>query len=209
MIWWGKSKPKGKVYTEIPDVACPNCHDIGELYIIGYTKYFHIYWIPLFSIGKKTKVCCDICEKTFKVSKVHDVSAEEVKELKSQIKRPAIWHFSGSIAFIILFVIAIFQNNNQDELDLEYLATPTVNDVYHIDMHQLDGDYCTTWKIVTVSEDSLQFVKNKFKASTYWTFNKEVDEEENQSYTTDTISFERSKMKAFYEKEAIMEINRE
>ncbi len=46
--------------------ACPSCHQHVEMHEVYPTKYFSIFWIPLFPVGKKAPLFeCPICHERF------------------------------------------------------------------------------------------------------------------------------------------------
>jgi hypothetical protein len=58
--------------TRYPDTgfftskSCPSCHQYVEMHEVAPTKYFSIFWIPLFPLGKKAPILeCPICHERF------------------------------------------------------------------------------------------------------------------------------------------------
>ncbi|MEM8847234.1 MAG: zinc-ribbon domain-containing protein [Bacteroidota bacterium] len=56
----GKSVTKGLVHT-----SCPHCHQVGTLTAVSQPLYFHLFWIPLFTLKTMRYVECSHCKKVF------------------------------------------------------------------------------------------------------------------------------------------------
>lgn len=207
MFWWGKSKPKSEVVQVLEhEISCPKCHDIGEMYLWGYTKYLHIYWIlPMWNIGKKVKVGCDSCDETFSLKKVNGVSKAEVEAVKAQIRRP-IWHFTGLIiiSLLILFIVYAFISGHFN--DKARFNHPQVNDIYIINGDKWDEDYATSWQLIKISKDSMTFVENLRQAEGVWDMPDTLDI--NSQHKGDTVRYSKDQIKNLYDRDVIFRVRR-
>ncbi len=96
---------------------CPHCGTQNNMWVQGYKKYVHVFWIPFFPIGKKVYTVCGHCKGAFEKREIQNqellTSFEDFK--KDKIKTPW-YHFIGLIllAFAIVFVsiMPYLANNN-------------------------------------------------------------------------------------------------
>lgn len=205
MFWWGKSKPKCEVTHILPNIECPNCHDIGEMYITGYTKYFHIYWIPMWNIGKRIKYGCDSCEGKIKTKKVFGVSKEQIQAVKSEIRRPSIWHYTGLMVIGLVVLIFIYALISVHQTTKSRLNEPTINDIYLINAEKWGEDYYTSWQLIDIDGDSLMFAKNLYQAE-LWELSDSL--EISTKHEGDTIMYPYEQMKKLFKKNILHRIDR-
>ncbi|WP_435624825.1 zinc-ribbon domain-containing protein [Flagellimonas sp.] len=65
MILFFGTRP-GKANTKVlPSVACPYCGQVGTLAAVSQPNYFHLFWIPLFTISTSKYVECSHCKRVF------------------------------------------------------------------------------------------------------------------------------------------------
>ncbi len=63
-IWGSKWKYTPKQQGVRVNKRCPECHTSGEFFEVVPTKYFTVYWIPLFPTEKKEPVLeCPNCRE--------------------------------------------------------------------------------------------------------------------------------------------------
>lgn len=91
---------------EIVNCYCEYCKNATTHKIITLGNYFHIFWIPIFPLGKKTFSECTHCKRTLKKKYFTPKLKEAYIKNKSIIQRP-IWHFTGLI-LIGLFILLTF-----------------------------------------------------------------------------------------------------
>ncbi len=74
MIFYGINSSKLKD-GQLNNVTCSNCETQTAMTYGVFGKYFYLYWIPVFPLGKTNILECNSCKKTYKL-----------KELPEQIK---------------------------------------------------------------------------------------------------------------------------
>lgn len=84
--------------------TCSYCQTTGTQQITEFGKYFHVFWIPVFPVGKKTFGECTHCRRTLKKKEFDPELKTIYKENKAAIKRP-IWHWSGLILLGLLVLL--------------------------------------------------------------------------------------------------------
>ena len=87
---------------EVDGSTCSYCENAGTQNITQFGRYFHIFWIPVFPIGKSTFSECHHCKRTLRKREFTSDLKSVYEQNKSEIKRP-IWHWSGLIIFGLLF----------------------------------------------------------------------------------------------------------
>ena len=90
---------------EIKETSCDYCNINDSQQISVFGKYFHIFWIPIFPIGKKTYSECTHCKKTIRKKEFSPEINKLYAANKNKAKRP-FWHWSGLI-LIGLIALAI------------------------------------------------------------------------------------------------------
>ncbi|PRX57866.1 zinc-ribbon domain-containing protein [Flagellimonas meridianipacifica] len=65
MILFFGTRP-GKASTKmLHGVACPHCGQVSTLTAVSQPNYFHLFWIPLFTINTSKYVECSHCKRVF------------------------------------------------------------------------------------------------------------------------------------------------
>ncbi len=87
---WRTSVKEGKL---LEGVACESCGET-TLGVHAACRYAHVYWIPLFPVGRTTHVICESCGHA---REGRAISAPVKERIKNENARPAIpiYHFTG------------------------------------------------------------------------------------------------------------------
>lgn len=202
MIFYGTNASRLKD-GRLSNVTCPNCDTQTSMNYSVFGKYFYIYWIPIFPIGKTNVLECNNCHRTYKL-----------KELPEQIKQKfelekhkgvPIKHFAG-LGIIAALVAALFYSNAVDkENEALYIENPIAGDVYSTESE--DAGFYTTAKVHKVTEDSIFLVFNSYEIDGKFSTD-DIDKTENydidsmEGYTIDEIQM-------LYEDEIIYQIDRD
>lgn len=100
MLLYGTKAPL--LASEASSTAtCPHCDNTGTLVHRIFGRYAHLFWIPLFPMGKPGITECTHCKYAMREKEIPEDVKREVINLKSTAKRP-IWHFLG-LGIVILF----------------------------------------------------------------------------------------------------------
>lgn len=200
MIIYGRSGAKNVQTKSIPHISCPSCEaDMLEASI--YSTYAHVYWIPLFSLGKKSFVQCCNCGKEFS-KKERPVQAEnKILELKSQYRIP-VWHFAG--VFLLAFMVMGFNySDRQDRKEAQtLLLAPTTGDIYELKM---DAKEYTTFKVLDNEGDSLAIIYNIYATNKAEGL-PEINKAEN--YTDAIFTIGKDQLTEMFEDGTILDIER-
>ncbi|MEL6593150.1 MAG: hypothetical protein AAFQ68_23835 [Bacteroidota bacterium] len=160
MIIYGTSGAKGLRLQRFAGSQCPHCQAEGTIEGGVYSRYAHVYWIPLFSIGKSAKTVCGACgTEITKKDRSLDIQ-NRLQDMKSDMKIP-FWHFTGLgiVAFLISW--GVFQSSQNDADNLSYIQNPLVGDYYEV---KVDEGY-RLLKVVGVSADSVAIQQSQYIAT--------------------------------------------
>lgn len=78
MIIWG-IRTKSLTGENLNTVECPKCGN-RDFLTSGLLRYMHIFWIPLFVVGKKPSIQCSQCQK---ILEKKELTSDLKKEIKS------------------------------------------------------------------------------------------------------------------------------
>ncbi len=65
MILFFGTRPGKQQTRTLPNVSCPYCSQTGTLTTISQPNYFHLFWIPLFTINTSRYVECSHCKRVY------------------------------------------------------------------------------------------------------------------------------------------------
>src|SRR5690606_25053790 len=147
---WKESKIKTQ---QMNNESCPDCKEAGSMIGILYTKYFHIFWIPLFPYSKKGVFYCANCKNRFDQKSLMHHLPRAYQNFKSDTKIP-IWQFSGLILVLGIVLWTIWSGQADKNREKEYVQNPIVGDVY---VYGVEPRAFSTLKVIDVVDDSLIF----------------------------------------------------
>ncbi len=190
--------------TDIPKgTSCPLCKSEDSILMSVFSRHAHIFWIPLFPIGKTVGSQCQNCQEVLDKKNLPSQIKDKYTDLKKGTTIP-IWQFAG--LFIILIAVAFFSftNYQSEQNKLSYLDNPQKGDIY---THRIEeGEYnYTTFKIVEVEKDSIFIILNDYGVNVPSGV-EEIDKEENYSPTV--FAMAKENVKLMYQKEEIYDIER-
>ncbi len=88
--------------SEQSKATCPSCNTKGSLIVSVFRRHAHIFWIPLFPIGKKGFSQCQHCKNVLEEKEMPEPIKTEYNELKKSARGP-FWQYIGLILFFVLF----------------------------------------------------------------------------------------------------------
>lgn len=181
--------------------VCPSCGQTGTIILSTYSKHAHVFWIPLFPIGRLGLSQCQHCKHMLETDKMPGELRMEYNTLKATTRAP-LWQFSGLALIAFIFLSVTYSNGEDKKKALEYLANPAVGDVYE---YKTDSKNYSTLKVMAVSADSVFVSPNEYETNKM-THMYEIDKAEN--YPDITYSISISDLKQKYISNNIYDINR-
>ena len=91
---------------DVPLAECAHCGQRGTQRMAVFGRYAHVFWIPLFPIGKVAVAECMHCKRTLKKKEFSPELRRKYEEQKGASKRP-IWHWAGLGVIGLLFATSI------------------------------------------------------------------------------------------------------
>jgi len=183
------------------NTTCSSCDKTGYIKFSFFRKHAHIFWIPIFPMGKKGISQCENCKNVLEFKQMPQRLQEEFTQAKKDAKGP-IWQFTGLILFISLFIWLSYQGKQNKKLRAEYIKTPQQGDLYEYKV--LSGSY-STFKVDSVSKDSVYVFLNDFEINKSSRVYK-IDKPEN--YSKNLYSFSKEELEQMYTEGKITDIDR-
>lgn len=143
------------------NIVCTNCeHKTSSISI--YQKYFDIFWIPVFPIGKAAFFECENCHNVTEEKAMQPEEKALVKNLKSSLKTP-LYTFTG-LGIVLLIVGALAMSGMNDNNRKEgYYNEPQTGDVYSVLYPEDTSEYKHVfYKITQMGEDSIYFLASYY-----------------------------------------------
>lgn len=106
MIIWGLKKKiidKGSIQT----VECHQCSN-RELGLRGLLRYLHIFWIPVFTIQKKTFALCRNCNLEFDKKSLPESLYKELDKQVFTGRVRLLYNFGILSIFIVTAIFAFY-----------------------------------------------------------------------------------------------------
>lgn len=201
MVFYG-SRASNIKNGRLSNVTCPSCENQTSMTYSIFGKYAHIYWIPLFPIGKESVAECDHCKHTSKISDLPEQIKNKFDLEKSGSGFP-IWYFSGLAIIAVLIFGGMYMAKLHDDDVAKYINDPQIGDIYTLEGER-EG-YHSTMRIQEVTNDSVYALMSDYEYNT--TNLSDLDKDEN--YSGEIYSFSKEDILALFAKEAIEDINRD
>ncbi len=159
MIVYGRRATTLK--TQVLFDPCPNCKSTNSVHLTIYGRYAHIFWIPMFPIGKTGVSVCSNCRQVLKSKDMPPDLRLAYDNMKSGTK-PPFWHFSG-LALIALIIIAVnISDKQKGEKVGQWILAPKAGDIYEL---KVDDTTYTLYKVEAIEADTVFFTANEFQSS--------------------------------------------
>ena len=180
---------------------CPSCGTQGSMVFSIFRRHVHIFWIPVFPIGKIGAAQCQHCGKALKAKEIPQESQSDYQRLKSESRGP-IWQFAGLVIILALVLFIQYSSGKNKELREQYFESPQSGDVYE---YKIETGRYSTFKIMSVAEDSIIITHNDYEMDKSNSLYK-IDKESN--YSEDIYSVSRKDIADMYTSGEILDINR-
>lgn len=102
IIFGGRASNIGNF--NVPYSNCAYCEYGDTQRISVFGKYAHVFWIPIFPVGKKAVSECTHCKRTIEQKDFSPELKALYREHKGAAKRP-FWHWLGLIIFGLFFAL--------------------------------------------------------------------------------------------------------
>ncbi|MCB2377222.1 hypothetical protein LGH70_06490 [Hymenobacter sp. BT635] len=146
----------------LPGLACPACATPDALHLSVFSRYTHIYWVPLFPYSKPVAGQCGHCQRVWEEKELPGELKPLATALKKETSAPW-WQWVG-LALLALGIGWALIANNQDEKDnAAYLAAPQVGDVYTVrSQDSVGAAQYSLLKVVSARGNTVELVTNEY-----------------------------------------------
>jgi hypothetical protein len=142
-------------------VKCGHCEAKDSLEMYTFSRYAHIFWIPLFPYKKEAVTQCNHCKEILSKKEFSSDLLAKYEEMKLNIKTP-YWQFIGLAAIALLVTLGIYTGIQDDKRDKAFLNAPKPGDIYEI---KTKGGQYTLFKVAEVKKDSVYVMFNQFETN--------------------------------------------
>ena len=144
----------------LPSPACPACGTGNALRTSVFSRYAHIYWIPLFPYTKLAVVQCGACQTTWDSKALPTEVGPAVLALKRRANTPA-WTWAG-LGLVALLLSGSTLYGIQDTHDDDALLTaPRAGDIYTV--HTDSANMYSLLKVCQVGGNGVELVANDYE----------------------------------------------
>ncbi len=145
-----------KIIKQAPleNLTCEHCQEKNSLLTI-YSRYVHIFWIPMFPYKKEALISCAHCQKATEEKHMTVDYKEKVKALKKSVPTPK-YLFSGLVILALGAAYLGYAGNENTKKELSFLEQPQAGDVYrNYDETETTEYKYYLWKVADVIDDSV------------------------------------------------------
>lgn len=185
----------------LKSISCPSCGTQGSLVLSIFRRHAHVFWIPLFPIGKTGVTQCQHCKHVLERKEMPENIKNDYYRIANESKGP-IWQFAGLGLIAALFVFGAYSSKEESKREQEYLADPMQGDIYEYKTET--GSY-SSLKVIEVTEDSIFVSPNDYEISKMSQVYK-IDKPEN--YADFYYGLSREEVNEMYSSGEIYDINR-
>jgi LysM repeat protein len=202
MIFYGTNG--ALIRTEpLPTTPCPACATPGALNLSVYSRYAHIYWIPLFPYSKPAVVQCGHCQQGWDGKALPGPLQPVVQEAKKSIRAPW-WHWSGLGVIALLIVVGVVASRRDASANKAYLAAPRAGDIYTVRSPE-DSTQYSLLKVVSAKGNTVELVANNYQID-----NRHPLDELNspEKYGKEPISLTQFELQIMQNKDQLIDVDR-
>lgn len=131
MIFFFGTRTTHLATSSHPDVPCPACGTAGHVHLGLFSPYFHLFFVPIFSLGSKLTLVCTHCQRKGDEQVLPPALRPAAAQLRAAHRTP-LWQFAGLLVVGALLLVALsgLVIGQFKPADAELLKTPRVGDVY-------------------------------------------------------------------------------
>ncbi len=200
IIYGSRTKQTAKSNVAAP---CPNCSTNGSIEIRVLQKFAHIFWIPLFPVGKKAMSECSHCKQVLQYNEMRPALMGAFAALKEKTKTP-LWTFTGLGLIAVWLGIGWYSSEAAKRHAARLLLNPAKGDVLTV---ETSGSMYTLYKVSHVNGDSVFVYKNKYQTDTEFGIDR-VKDKGPEGYSGVLSIFTRQALQLMQQQGKITEIER-
>lgn len=187
---------------QLRNVKCPHCETKDTMTASVFGRHAHIFWIPLFPMGKTGVFECQSCHKGFKKKELGEDGKREYKNFLGDVKTP-LWKYSGLGVIALLICWGMYSSKQNEEKVADLVENPAMYDIYTF---KTESNSYSTFKVREVFQDSMYISQNDYEIDKVSAIYK-IDKEEN--YPDDIYVLTSQEVKDMYTAGEIKDIDRD
>jgi len=202
MIFYGTNGALVRT-APLPGVACPACGTTGTLTTSIFSRYGHIYWIPVFPYSKPAVVQCSHCQQGWDGKALPASLQAPVLSVKQETRAPW-WHWSGVALMLVAIVVGVVASNRDAHANKAFLAAPRAGDIYTVHSPG-DSTKYSLLKVLSAKGNTVELVANEYEID-----NRHPIDELNspEKYSKDSFSMTQFELQIMQNKDQIIDVDR-
>jgi hypothetical protein len=169
--------------VQLEKETCTSCNTKGALLLSTYARYAHVFWIPIFPIGRVSASQCQHCKQLLESDQM-PAQIKAYHERNVAETRVPLWQFAGLVLIGIAIAFGVYANQNSKEERAMFFKSPMAGDVYEYKTEE--GAY-STFRLSDVATDTVSVNFNNYEVDKISGLYK-IEKEENYSDTTYYLS---------------------
>jgi hypothetical protein len=187
----------------LPGYSCPNCTTPDTLRMQVFSRYIHVYWVPIFPYSTPLVTDCGHCQTAWEQKELPAELREPAQLLKKTTRRP-YWQWAGLLLICTFFAWAVAMGARDDQADKALLEAPRAGDIYTI-RSQDNKDNYSLLKVVSAKGTAVELVANEYEVDDA----SPLDElNAPAKYSKESFSLTRFDLQIMREKGEITEVDR-
>jgi hypothetical protein len=159
IIYGARSTKTG--HHDLFGTKCSHCGNANTLELYTFSRYAHIFWIPLFPFKKDAVTQCNHCKQILSKKEFNAELLDKYNEVKANTKTP-YWQFAGLVLIALGIVAGVYGEAQNNKEDNSFLTAPKSGDVYQV--KTFGGNY-TLYKVASVTPDSVYVMPNQYEVN--------------------------------------------
>ncbi|MCW3085199.1 MAG: zinc-ribbon protein [Bacteroidetes bacterium] len=192
-------REKQTATQEITD-PCNNCGKPFSMSLHVFHRYFHVFWIPLFPIGKTVKSHCSACGITNEKRDLPEAVRLSYKNMPRKNRIP-VWMFAGPIIIAGCVSVGFIKDEFNKKEYANMIQQPLKGDIYKVKTD--DGNY-TLYKVQSTSADTVNILLNEYQSDNA----KDIDQLKSMGYNDTALAVLRSDLQDMLQKGDIIGVDR-
>ena len=136
---------------------CNHCQSADSVNLLFASRYFHLFWIPVFPVGKTGISQCAHCKQALYRNELPAAIGMEYSKAKSSAKTP-VKLFTGVLLVAAFFAFATYAAITSRADSGQWIQQPLAGDVYEVK----EEEGYTLYKVVSLTKDSITILPHEY-----------------------------------------------
>lgn len=161
MLFFFGTRSTALATTPLPDLACAHCHQPETLTCTVFSRYVHLFWIPVFPIGKSSVTVCQHCKQALTLPQMPASYRGPVQAFQQQVSTPITQYMLLvllGVVIIISLVASLFKRTPPvaEPVSSAAALTEVVGNRYQFAVAD-DGRQYALLEVTRVTADSVYY----------------------------------------------------